>query len=176
MRKTIRFILATAAALMLTACAGLGSGDSSYKQGLDANVRQYELFSDTQLAQQQTLQNCYQFNPNKSECSILTAATNAQQTLAGQPAPLRVAKSPGEIAESIVREGLERTMQIFGIDAILSAVKANAQAFRDAAATSAQAQADMAKLGIEAAVKPPLVVDKPVIVQVPAGSGVLSAE
>lgn len=154
MRHTIRLIFAAAAALVLTACAGLGSGEASYKQGLDANVRQYELFSDTQLAQQQTLQACYTHNPNKSECSILTASTNAQQTLAGQPAPLRVAKSPGEIAESIVNNGLEKTVQIFGIDAIKSAVKSNAQAFRDAAASSAAAQADMAKLGIEAAAKP----------------------
>lgn len=161
--RPIRLTLATAAVLVLTACAGLGSGESSYKQGLDANVQQYQLFSDTQLAQQVTLQNCYQFNPNKSECSILTAATNAQQTLAGQPAQLRVAKSPGEIAESIVRDGLERTMQIFGIDAIRQAVKSNAQAFRDAAATSAAAQADIAKLGIEAAAKDPLVVRPEII-------------
>lgn len=158
MRMTFRLFLATAAALVLTACAGLGNSDSSYKQGLDANVKQYQLFSDTMLAQQQTLQACFQFNPNKSECSINMAATNAQQTLAGQPQALRVAKSPGEIAESIVNNGLEKTVQIFGIDAVRQAVKANANAFREAAATSAQAQADMAKLGIDAAGKPPYVI------------------
>lgn len=158
MYQTFRIIFAAVAALILTACAGLGSGESSYKQGLDANVEQYRLFSDTQIAQQQTLQNCYQFNPNKSECSILTAATNAQQTLAGQPQALRVAKSPGEIAESIVDRGLDATVKIYGIDAIKSAVASNAQAFRDLAASNAQAQADMAKLGIEAAGKNPSVI------------------
>jgi len=167
--RPIRLTLATAAVLVLTACAGLGSGESSYKQGLDANVQQYQLFSDTQLAQQVTLQNCYQFNPNKSECSILTAATNAQQTLAGQPAQLRVAKSPGEIAESIVNRGLDATVKIFGIDAVRSAYRANTKMFADVAATNAQAQADIAKLGIDAAAKDPLIV-RPEIIHVGGGS------
>lgn len=157
MRHAFRFIFATVAALAalaLTACAGLGSGASSYEKGLDANVRQYQLFSDVQLAQQQTLQACFQHNPNKSECSINMASTNAQQTLAGQPQALRVAKSPGEIAESIVNNGLEQTKWLFGIDAVKSAYQANAKMFADVAAGNAQAQADMARLGIEAAAKP----------------------
>ena len=158
MRQTFRVIFAAVAALILTACAGLGSGASSYEKCLDANVKQYQLFSDIQLAQQQTLQRCFEFNPNKSECSINMASTNAQQTLAGQPQALRVAKSPGEIAESIVNNGFEKTVQIFGIDAIRTAVKSNAQAFRDLAASNAQAQAEMAKLGIEAAGKNPSVI------------------
>jgi hypothetical protein len=166
-------LLASLAAVAVLAACGSTAGPSAYEAGLRANVDQYKLFSDGQLAQQQTLQACYQHNPNKSECSILAAGTNATQTLAGQPQALRVAKSQGEIAESLVTRGLDATVKIYGITAVRDAVIANSQALRDTAAAGSASQAEIAQAGIAAASKPPLVVDKPVLVQVPAGSSVV---
>ena len=162
MRRFIRSIVVLLGMATLAACTSPGA-ISSYEAGLKANVDQYRLYSDTQLAQQQTLQACYAHNPNKSECSILTASTNAQQTLAGQPQALRVARSPGEIAESIVNQGFDATVKVYGITAIRDAVKSNAEAFASAAQSSAQLQAEISQAGISAASKPP------VILTVPAG-------
>lgn len=156
------------AALALTACGSM-SGPGAYEAGLTANVQQYKLFSDGQLAQQQSISTCYQFNPNKSECSILAASTNAMQTLAGQPKPLRVAKSAGEIAESLLEKGFDATVKIFGIAAVRDVMTAQADAAREAAVAASAAQADVAQAGIEAASKPPLVV-RPEVIQVPMGS------
>lgn len=142
----MRKFLILCAAFALTACGAM-QGPGAYESGLKANVDQYKLFSDTQLAQQQTLQACYQHNPNKSECAILTAGTNAVQTLAGQPKPLRVAKSVGEIVEAIADKGLDAAKVIYGIDAVQKAISANAAAM----GTTAEA-------GIAAAAKDPLVV------------------
>lgn len=171
--KRIAQSLATLAAVGLLAACSSPGGLSSYEAGLKANVDQYRLQTDVQLAQQQTLQACYKYNPNKSECAINTAATNAQQTLAGQPQPLRIAKSTGEILEAIADKGLEAAKVIYGIDAVQKAIVANANALRDTATAGAAAQTQIAQDGITAASKPPLVVDQPVVVQVPAGSSVL---
>lgn len=156
------------AALALTACGSM-SGPGAYEAGLNANVQQYKLFSDGQLAQQQTLITCFQHNPNKSECSILTASTNAVQTLAGQPKPLRIAKSTGEIIETIAEKGVDAAKFIYGADAVRDAVIANSRALRDTATASSAAQTSIAEAGIEAATKPPLVV-RPEVIQVPMGS------
>lgn len=175
MKNIIRTLLAFAVVVVLSACGAM-TGPGAYEAGLKANVDQYKLFSDVQLAQQQTLQACYQYNPNKSECAINTAATNAQQTLAGQPQALRIAKSTGEILEFIAEKGFDAAKVMYGIDAVQKAIVANAQAMRDAAKASAAANADIAQAGIDAASKPPLVVDRPVVVQVPAGSSLVPTE
>lgn len=140
---------------VLSACAPL-SGPGAYEAGLKANVDQYKLFNDGQLAQQKTLQYCFQYNPQKSECSILTASTNAEQTLAGQPKPLRVAKSVGEIMEAIADKGMDAAKVIYGIDAVTKAIEANAAAM-----------ADVSKAGIAAGAKEPLVV-RPEVITLPA--------
>lgn len=155
------------AALFLAGCS-----TTDYAKGVQANVDTYKLFSDGQLAQQTSIQDCFKHNPNKSECSILAAGTNAVQTLAGQPAPIRIAKTNGEIFESVATVGLEKSVLIYGAKAVASAFKASQAS--NQAATAANAQT--AAAGIEAASKPPLVVDKPVIVTVPAGSAVLPVE
>lgn len=171
----MRIFLILCAAFALTACGAMG-GKGAYESGLDANVQQYKLFSDTQLAQQQSIQACYQFNPNKSECSINMASTNAVQTLAGQPKPLRVAKSIGEIMETIADKGFEAAKIIYGIDAVQKAISANAAAMGEMSAANSAAQASTAQAGIEAAAKDPLVVHTPAstIVQVPLGSSILT--
>lgn len=170
--KRIFQLLASFAALVILSACGAMSGPGAYEAGLNANVQQYKLFSDGQLAQQQTLITCFQHNPNKSECSILTASTNAVSTLAGQPQPLRIAKSTGEILETIADKGLEAAKVIYGVRAVSDAVQAQAKALKDTAAAGAAAQAETAQAGIEAASKPPLVV-RPEVIQVPAGSSVL---
>lgn len=77
----------------------------------------------------------------------------------------RVPASPEEIMFDLAKFGIQASLLKFGIektaDVILSGQAANAQ---------------IAQAGIEAASKPPLVVDKPVVVQVPAGSSVLPTE
>lgn len=171
--KRIAQLLASLALVGLLAACGTTGGTGAYEAGLKANVDQYRLQTDVQLAQQQTLQFCFQYNPNKSECAINTASTNAQQTLAGQPQPLRIAKSTGEILEAIADKGFEAAKVMYGIDAVQKAIVANANALRDTAKAGATAQTQIAQDGISAASKPPVIVDKPVIVQVPAGSSVL---
>lgn len=151
MKRIAAFVFLIVSALALAAC---GTTSSAYEKGLEANVTQYKLFSDTQLAQQQTLQECYRHNPNKSECSILTAGTNAQQTLAGQPKPLRVAKSTGEIIETIAEKGFETAKVIYGIDAVQKAITANARALSEASSAASAAQAETARMGFEAAGRP----------------------
>lgn len=167
----MRKFLILCAAFALTACGSMG-GKGAYESGLDANVAQYKLFSDVQLAQQQALQTCYQYNPNKSECAINQASTNAVQTLAGQPKPLRVAESVGEIMKSIAKDGFEATKVIYGIKAVTDAIASNAAAMRDVSTAASAAQATTAQAGIEAASKPPLVV-RPEVIQVPVGSAPL---
>lgn len=153
----MKFIALIAAALALTGCAS-----TDYAKGVQANVDQYKLFSDGQLAQQASIQSCFQHNPNKSECSIVLAGTNATQTLAGQPTAIRVAKTNGEIFESVATVGMEKTVLIYGAKAVASAFKAS-QASTQAATAS---NAAVAAQGIEAAAKPPLVIE-PFIIEVP---------
>ena len=155
------------AALFLAGCS-----TTDYAKGVQANVDTYKLFSDGQLAQHASIQSCFQFNPNKGECTVALASTNAVQTLAGQPAPIRIAKTNGEIFESVATVGLEKSVLIYGAKAVAAAFKASQASTQAATAANAQTAA----AGIEAASKPPLVVDKPVIVTVPAGSAVLPVE
>lgn len=160
-------------AIILSAVVLAGCGTSSYQRGVAGNVLQYREFSALMHHQQNTLNSCFNAagqseNPNDlALCAVLAASTNAQQTLAGQPAPIRIAKSPGEIAESIAKYGFDATVKIFGLDAMVSAYRLNSRAFTELAATNAEAQAGIAKLGIEAAAKDPLVVH-PTVIHAPA--------
>jgi hypothetical protein len=151
----------TLIALSVLALAGCSTTD--YAKGVQANVDTFKLFSDGQLAQQTSIQSCYQHNPNKSECSILAAGTNATQTLAGRPDPIRVAKTNGEIFESVATVGMDKAVLIYGAKAVAQAFK-SAQASTQAATA---ANASTAAAGIEAASKPPLIVE-PTIIEVPA--------
>ena len=147
-------------ALGLTGCA-----TADFGKAVDANVGNYKNYSDGQIAQQQTLQACFQHNPNKSECSILAAGTNATQTLAGRPDKIRDPATNGELAASIGGKIVDGV--IVGTIA-REAGKAIGKGFDSNSTTASE--------GIAAAQKPPLVVDKPVIVQVPLGSSVVPVE
>lgn len=94
----------------------------------------------------------------RTQANMLTAfAPYISQVMMG-----RVPASPEEIIADLAKFGVKASLMKFGIsktaDVILSGQAANAQ---------------IAQAGIEAASKPPLVVDKPVIVTVPSGSSVL---
>lgn len=79
-----------------------------------------------------------------------------------KPEMSRVPAAPEEIVQSIVKDGMKFALMKFGITAVTKVVE-----------SGQAAQAQIASEGITAASKPPLVVDKPVIVTVPAGSAVL---
>lgn len=85
--------LALAIPLLLTGCA-----TADFQKSLEIQAAMFEKFNDAQIAQQKTVQSCYEHNPNKSECSILAAGTNATQTLGGRPDAVR---SPATNAELI---------------------------------------------------------------------------
>jgi hypothetical protein len=64
----------------------------------------FEKFNDAQIAQQRAIQACYEHNPNKSECSIVQAGTNATQTLAGRPDAVRSPATNGELIKGGVTD------------------------------------------------------------------------
>lgn len=169
MKRSLSIIAAFTSAALLAGCAGGG-----YKQGVAGNVLQYREYSNVMHSQQNSLNSCFNAaGQTKSSgdlalCAVLAAGTNAQQTLAGQPAPIRIAKSPEEIAETIITRGLDAAVKIYGVKAVSDAVIANANALRDTAATGAAANAEIANAGIEAAAKPPLVVHTPAPAAAPA--------
>lgn len=164
-----RLFIAVISPLVLI-LAGCGTQNSSYKTGVAGNVLTYREFTNLMHNQQNTLNSCFNAAGQSrvagelALCAVLAASTNAQQTLAGQPAPIRVAKSPEEIWESIATKGLDATVKVFGLKAVRDAVVANSNALAESAAAGSAAQADVARAGIEAAAKDPLVV-RPEIVQ-----------
>lgn len=85
-------ILALAIPLLLVGCS-----TADFQKSLDAQAKMFEKFNDAQIAQQKSIQACYAHNPNKSECSILAAGTNATQTLGGRPDAVRSPATNGEL-------------------------------------------------------------------------------
>lgn len=102
----------------LTACS-----TSGYEKGINGNIQLYTLYNNLQVKQLDNINNCYTYSDNKSECSILAASVNTLQVLAGKAEPLRVAKSPGEIFESITKYGIDKTVQVFGYAAVAKVVE-----------------------------------------------------
>lgn len=142
-----------------------GCATADFGTAVEANRSNYKMYSDGQIAQQATLQACFVHNPDKSHCSILAAGTNATQTLAGRPDKIREPATNGELATGIIKDVVTGAV-VYGIAQQASGAIQRGQ--DNSAAISSQ--------GITAASKPPLVVDKPVIVTVPAGSAVLPIE
>lgn len=127
-------------AMTLAAC----TSPSSYNQGLHANVTQYKLYNAMQMTQLMSVQTCFQFASNTTECSLILAGMAPVQTLGGKPEPLRVAKSPGEIFESIAKKGLDATVAVYGIQAVKGAFESQAAASAASAASSASTIDSMA--------------------------------
>lgn len=100
------------------------------------------------------------------QCTSLAQALRMTNTFLyaflAKPEMSRVPAAPEEIVQSIIKDGMKFALMKFGITAVQKVVE-----------SGQVAQAQIASEGITAASKPPLVVDKPVIVTVPAGSTVL---
>lgn len=145
--------------IVLAFCAFLAScGNLAYNKGVDANVKGNNRFADTQDKQLDTIQQCYMYSKDTTHCSILAAGTNATQILGGRPTPIRVASSDGEIAKSILSDGLDATVKIYGLKAVADTVKSmNNQAGKVEVLTQPE----------PIIVRPEVV--QPVIVTVPAG-------
>lgn len=146
-------ILILIPALLLAAC-----NESDYASGVKANAEVYKMYSDLGLAQQASIGACFQFSKDPAYCAILAASTNSVQTLGGRPEPIRVAKTAGEIMESIASIGLDASVKIYGAKAVASAFKASVAASKETASA-----------GIAAASKDPLVVE-PTVIEVPAAA------
>lgn len=105
-------------------------------------------------------------------CTVLATALNTQMNMAMMFSPYlsrelmsRVPAAPEEIVENLLKFGVKASLMKFGIEQVSGVIT-----------TGQAANAQIAAQGIEAASKPPLVVDKPVIVQVPLGSSVVPTE
>ena len=141
--------------IIALALAGCGS-TADFKTAVDANVEQFKIYNDAHLAAQRTLLACYEHNPNKSECSILAAGTNAVQTLAGRPDAIRTPKTNAEAAADV-------TGKVADVALTLGVATIAGEAIKES---------------VDAASKPPVQVRtqivEPRIIQVPAGSSVLT--
>lgn len=111
-----------AAALALSACGALVSG-SSYETGVNANKKGNTEFNNLQMEQQISLQVCFMYSKNTSECAILAAGTNATQVLAGRPAAIKIASSPEEIMQSVLSTSFDAAVKIYGLKAVSDVVK-----------------------------------------------------
>lgn len=110
------------AALFAVTLAGCSA--TSYNKGVDANVAGNTAYMNLQKQQLQAIQQCYMFSQDTTHCSILAAGTNATQILGGRPTPIRIAKSPGEIFETVATKGLEAAVMLYGIDAVSKTLQA----------------------------------------------------
>lgn len=196
--KTIRTTALIAAALSLTACAQMGAG---FHKANDENTKRLSHYQDNLLLQAEhdltAINACYLraagyvqsaagpvkaaggalnltltkvAEPSSSEgCTVMATALRTQSNMLtafapfiGQALLARVPAAPEEIVQAVLKDGMQFALAKYGIEAVQKVV------------TNGQlAQAQVAQAGIDAASKPPLVVDKPVVVQVPAGSSVL---
>lgn len=84
--------LALAIPLLLTGCA-----TADFQKSLAIQAEMFDKFNLAQIAQQESIRACFEHNPNKSECSILAAGTNATQTLGGRPDAVRSPATNGEL-------------------------------------------------------------------------------
>ena len=117
MKKLFVVIAVFAMALIQVGCA-------SYGEGVKANNVNYENYIALQLAQHKTIQKCYDTSTNKSGCSILSASTNALQAVASKAEQIRVPKSPSEVAESIIKDGLQGAVLIYGFKQVSQVIQA----------------------------------------------------
>jgi hypothetical protein len=175
MTKPKRIIILAAcaamAAALLSACASSG-----FAVATTENTKRTTSFQEGMLEQAANdltaINDCW-VNMKKNgqggeSCVALSIALRMTSTFLyaflGKPEMGRVPAAPEEIAQAIVEKGMNFALMKFGIEAVRKVVD-----------SGQAAQAQIASEGITAASKPPLVVDKPVIVTVPAGSAVLPA-
>jgi len=182
MRTLFRSLALAGAALALTACASSG-----FQVATTANTTRaddYQLNILTQAANDLTaINDCYlraagyvrvggtvnalqkvADAPGSSEgCTVMATALRTQSNMMTFMAPhiaqvlmSRVPAAPEEIAADLLKFGVKTALMTYGIDQVAKVI------------TSGQAaQAEIARAGIEAASKPPLIIE-PTIIEVPA--------
>ena len=99
---------------LIPALALVGCATPDFGKAVDANAGNYKIYNDGALAQQRAIEMCFIHNPDKAQCAILAASTNAVQTLAGRPDAIRVPKTSAEIAGEVVSDVAK-----FGIGAVV---------------------------------------------------------
>lgn len=169
MKRLISLALVAAAA-MLSGCASSGFAVATAE-----NTKRTTSFQDGMLEQAANdltaINDCWvnikkTATGNGEGCVAMSIALRMSSTFLyaflGKPEMGRVPAAPEEIAQSILEKGMNFALMKFGIDAVRKVVD-----------SGQLAQAQIASEGIAAAQKPPLVVDKPVVVQVPMGSSVV---
>jgi hypothetical protein len=187
--KTVFLYCALSAVAFLTGCA-----NSGFAVATQANTARQESFNEGFLEQASTdmlaINACFlragklsfgagestpagmgamMSSMQQSQCTMMAQSLRLVNTMLyaflAKPELGRVPAAPEEIVQTIVEKGMKFALMKFGIGAVQKVVE-----------SGQVAQAQIASEGITAAQKPPLVVDKPVIVQVPAGSSVLPTE
>lgn len=190
MIRTLK-LLALSLALALAGCA-----NSGFAVATQANTDRSSYFQDSLLIQTANdltaIHDCYlrsagyarvaptsnaihkigEPTNDAAACAVMAMGLRTQANMLtafapflSQPLMSRVPAAPEEIAADLAKFGVKASMLKFGIEKVSDVI------------TSGQAaQQQIAQAGIDAASKPPLVVDKPVVVQVPAGSSVLPTE
>lgn len=162
------------AALVALAVAATGCANSSFNKAVDTNTQRQQDYLDGYLEQAANdltaINDCWtnvkKANSDSMGCMMMSMALRMTNTFLyaflGKPDMTRVPAAPEEIVESILTKSMKFAITKYGFDAVRKVVE-----------SGQVAQAQIASEGIAAASKPPLVVDKPVIVTVPAGSSVL---
>jgi hypothetical protein len=187
--KTILLSIALSALTILTGCA-----NSGFAVATQANTARQANFEDGFLEQAATdmlaINACFlragkivvtsgdgtpvglgaiMSAMQQSQCTMMAQSLRLVNTMLyaflAKPELSRVPAAPEEIVQSIIKDGMKFALMKFGIGAVQKVVE-----------SGQVAQAQIASEGIAAAQKPPLVVDKPVIVQVPLGSSVVPTE
>lgn len=119
MTRKLQLMTLAVSAFVIAGCSA-----TSYNKGVDANITGNTQYMELQKEQLNAIQQCYMFSQDTTHCSILAAGTNATQILGGRPTPIRIAKSPGEIFETVATKGLEAAVMLYGIDAVSKTLQA----------------------------------------------------
>jgi len=186
MSNTFRTLALAAAALALSACAS--SGFQAATAANTSRADDYQLNILTQAANDLTaINDCYlrasgyvrggasgalqkvADAPGSSEgCTVMATALRTQSNMMTFMAPHiaqalmgRVPAAPEEIAADLAKFGVKAALMKFGVSRVSNVI------------TSGQAaQTEIARAGIEAASKPPLIIE-PTVLSVPDGASVL---
>lgn len=152
-KSVLRGTLSLVAIAALAGCGMMTKG-SSYETGVKANTSANTQYMNLQQEQQISLQICFMYSKNTSECAILAASTNSVQILGGRPTPIRVASSPEEILSTVAEKGFDAAVTAFGLKQVANVLN------------SATAEAGKVQIVKPEVVRPEVV--HPTVITVPA--------
>lgn len=117
----LNLVLLVLFSFVLTGCAGQGA----YEKGVDAQTTANTGYMKLQEEQLDTIKLCYMWSKDTTHCSVAYAGTTAVQILGGRPTPIRIAKSVGEITESVLSLGFDGAVKIYGLKAVSDVLRAS---------------------------------------------------